>query len=590
MNERRLADLSRGFNQQLVNLLDSLSALSALGNLTTRQGDERFLLKQALAALMSNQDMERCSIFLYDEADEVLSCAAGLDWAEMLRAGAEEPTAAALGTPDAAPRAARLFRRGEGLVGEAAARAAMVHCPSCRDDPRFMHDDTPPAGSLLCMPIVSEAQVLGVLNVFHPQAGFFDLWHEHLLQLFAQSLGRLLVNYRLSQRLHEAVAAKAAEIERQKNFIQSVLDSAPQPMMVIGRDYRILMTNRAARARATALDGNATCYRISHHRDTPCDGHEHPCPLQRVVAEGRSVSVVHEHLDADGQPRLFELQASPLRDAQGAIIGIVESAHDITERAHLEAELQTANARLQEAQRIARIGSWQRDFATDRMTCSTQMAEICGWPAVDRECAFTDFVALIHPDDRQRVQDSYATAVRLKRPFATTHRLLTGDGIISYVKTSSETLYSATGLPLRSQGTLQDVTMQTLAELSLRESEERFRTIADYTFDWEYWEGTRGEILYCSPSCERITGHVVNDFIARPELLYDIIHPDDQHLMAQHRHDVAYVDSGTVTFRIIRRDGSIRWIAHGCRLVLDRDGLSKGRRSSNRDITEYIQS
>lgn len=578
MNERLLASLSLDFNRQIVNLLDSLSALSALGGVTARAGSENALLKQALAALMTNQDMERCSIFLLDDTGEMLTCAAGLDWNEMLH-----------GMDTGPARSPRRFRRDEGIIGEAVGSGALVHCRSCGTDPRFSHDGVPLEGSLLCVPVACEASVLGVLNVFHPQPGFFDFWHEHLLQLFAQSLGRLLVNHRLTQRLHEAVTTQSAEIERQKNFIQSVLDSAPEPMMVIGRDYRILMTNRSARANASAIGRDATCYRISHHRDTPCESHEHPCPLHSVIAEDRTVSVVHEHFDAAGRPRLFELQASPLRDAHGAIIGIIESAHDITEHARLEAALQTANERLQEAQRIARIGSWERDFVTDRMSCSAHMAEICGWPAIDRECDFADFVALIHPDERQGFLDSYATAVRLRRPFETTHRLLTADGITSYVHTSCETLQSAEGLPLRSQGTLQDVTMQTLAELSLRESEERFRTIADYTFDWEYWEGPHGEILYCSPSCEAITGYAVSDFIARPSLIYDIIHPEDRHLMEAHRHDLALVDNSTVTFRILRHDGEVRWIAHGCRQVLGHDGEYKGRRTSNRDVTEFVR-
>jgi PAS domain S-box-containing protein len=580
MNEHLLAGLSLDFNRQIVNLLDSLSALSALGNLRVGQGDESALLKEALAALMSNQDMERCSVFLFDEDEELLTCAAGLDWNEMLRGATDEPA-----TPRRSPRH---FRRGEGVVGEAAARAAMVHCPSCHDDPRFAHDGTVVAGSLLSVPIVFEQRVLGVLNVFHPRPGFFDLWHEHLLQLFAQSLGRLLVNHRLTQRLHDAVTSKSAEIERQRNFVQSVLDSAPEPMMVIGRDYRILMANRSARANAPSIGRDATCYRISHHRDTPCDGNEHPCPLQRVIAGEHAVSVVHEHRDANGQPRLYELQASALHDAHGTIIGIIESSHDITERARLQAELQTANERLQEAQRIARTGSWERDFATDRMSCSAQMAEICGFPAIARECGFADFVQLVHPDDREHFVAGYAMAVRLGRQFESTHRLHTPDGMTTYVRTSCETFLDGAGRPLRSQGTTQDVTMQSLAELSLRESEERFRTIADYTYDWEYWEGLRGEILYCSPSCEKITGYSVNDFVARPALIYDIIHPEDRHLMDAHRHDLGHEDSATVTFRIVRRDGSLRWIAHGCRQVIGRDGEYKGRRTSNRDVTEFV--
>ncbi len=125
---------------------------------------------------------------------------------------------------------------------------------------------------------------------------------------------------------------------------------------------------------------------------------------------------------------------------------------------------------------------------------------------------------------------------------------------------------------------------RTLAKLALEE--EKFHTIADYTYDWEYWQGLNHAMLYISPSCERVTGYSPAEFQVDTELLYRIIHPDDQHLMADHLHDSSYVDVATVDFRIVRRDGEIRWIAHGCRSVYGRDGEFIGRRASNRDITE----
>ncbi len=130
---------------------------------------------------------------------------------------------------------------------------------------------------------------------------------------------------------------------------------------------------------------------------------------------------------------------------------------------------------------------------------------------------------------------------------------------------------------------------QFLATQELAREEEKFHTVADYTYDWEYWEGAGHELLYMSPSCERITGYSPSEFLAGPELLYSIIHPDDAHLMEAHRRDAAHEDNAGADFRIVRRDGEIRWIAHGCRSVFGRDGKFMGRRANNRDITERKQ-
>ena len=65
-------------------------------------------------------------------------------------------------------------------------------------------------------------------------------------------------------------------------------------------------------------------------------------------------------------------------------------------------------------------------------------------------------------------------------------------------------------------------------EEDLRRSEERFRTLADSTYDWESWRAPDGKYLYVSPSCERITGYRREEFMADPSLVARIVHPDDQ--------------------------------------------------------------
>lgn len=121
---------------------------------------------------------------------------------------------------------------------------------------------------------------------------------------------------------------------------------------------------------------------------------------------------------------------------------------------------------------------------------------------------------------------------------------------------------------------------------NLQENEEKFRTVADYTPGWEYWEGLQHEIVYMNPSCEAITGYSRAEFIADPGLLMRVIHPDDRQQAEVHRHDISNQEDGMLNFRVVRRDGGIRWIEHACHPVWGNDGVFKGRRISNRDITE----
>ncbi len=128
------------------------------------------------------------------------------------------------------------------------------------------------------------------------------------------------------------------------------------------------------------------------------------------------------------------------------------------------------------------------------------------------------------------------------------------------------------------------------AQKALRESEERYRTVADYTYDWEYWRAPDGKILYMSPSCERITGYRAGEFIENPDLLDTIVHPDDHYLLEQHK-SLVRQDGGEqrvheADFRILQRDGEVRWIGHTCQAIRRADGTNLGRRATNRDITE----
>lgn len=121
---------------------------------------------------------------------------------------------------------------------------------------------------------------------------------------------------------------------------------------------------------------------------------------------------------------------------------------------------------------------------------------------------------------------------------------------------------------------------------ALRDSEESFRTMADYTYDWEYWLGPDQRMLYVTPSCEQLTGYLQTEFLENPRLLVDIVYPEDKPLMQAYFDNPTHDDMLTATFRILRKDGETRWISHASRIVTWSDGRFMGRRASNHDVTE----
>jgi diguanylate cyclase (GGDEF)-like protein/PAS domain S-box-containing protein len=262
---------------------------------------------------------------------------------------------------------------------------------------------------------------------------------------------------------------------------------------------------------------------------------------------------------------------------------------DISERKVADAEREAALKLLQNIARRVPGVVYQYLMRADGSSCFPFASEAIRdiyrvSPEEVREDASKVF-AVLHPDDHDAVVAAIETSARELKPWQQEYRVKFDDGTVRWLFGNALPEPAPGGSTLW-HGFITDVTESRQLKDALKESELRYRTIADFTADWEYWSLPDGTLRYVSPSCEEVCGYTPQELYADPLLLRRMVHPDDLALFDDHVHQLS--DQGVtepIDYRIRTKHGEERWIAHVCRQVFDADGKSLGRRASNRDDT-----
>jgi PAS domain S-box-containing protein len=181
---------------------------------------------------------------------------------------------------------------------------------------------------------------------------------------------------------------------------------------------------------------------------------------------------------ADGSAIWVNISCQPVVDDDGTVHGLLGLFTDISEHKRMDAERRAAEAQLIRAQRLARIGSWERDIATNRIRLSEETLRMLG-RIEEPPATFAEVLSQIHPMDREKLIEAGKLAASTTGPVTLEFRLSRTDGETRFAHSIIEAIRDDQGVPIIVTGATQDITETVLASQRLRESDDRFRNMAD---------------------------------------------------------------------------------------------------------------
>jgi PAS domain S-box-containing protein len=317
----------------------------------------------------------------------------------------------------------------------------------------------------------------------------------------------------------------------------------------------------------------------------------HPDDLDRCLTTyiysfdaRRSFQMEYRLRRADGEYRWVLDNGTP-RHREGEFAGYIGSCIDITDKRRTEDELRSNQAQLLDSQRLANVGSWDRNVVTGKVGWSDQMYRIFGLPD-ETQPVFLTFLSLVHPKDLGVIKETEKRAIAANTPIVVQYRIIRPDGKVRFIRSICEVVKNEQGAPVRFTGTDQDITEQVEATELLRESEARLKSaermthVGNWIWDIKTNRGSWSEEIL------RILGRP-QDYHPSFEASFQIIAPQDRERVEQWvRNCLAEKKGSLIEVRIVRPSGDVRTVACTSEVLLDEDGSPVRMFGTCQDVTD----
>jgi two-component system, cell cycle sensor histidine kinase and response regulator CckA len=280
---------------------------------------------------------------------------------------------------------------------------------------------------------------------------------------------------------------------------------------------------------------------------------------QLLAGEISSHTMEKRYIRKDGTVFWGRLNRSLVRDHDNLPQYIIAVLEDITERKDVERALRDSEQRLMLAQKAAHLGVCEWDLSTNVFTHSEEYARLYGLAPDHPPLSHEELPKRTHPDDRERMQASIRDALERTHAWDTEYRVLWPDGSVHWLHTKGAVFLDASGRPVRSTGVTLDITERKQAENALRESEERFRNMADTAPVMIWIAGPDKLCTYMNKCSLDFTGHGLEQKIGDAWIAG--IHPEDREwFLAKYSSSFDARQEFQTAFRLRRADGEYRWV------------------------------
>ena len=284
---------------------------------------------------------------------------------------------------------------------------------------------------------------------------------------------------------------------------------------------------------------------------------------QTLAGERRSYQLEKRYFHKLGRVVWVLLGVSLVRTAEGEPSYFISQIQDIGERRNAQEAVARSEARLAEAQHIARIGSWEAEFATGKIAISQELCRLFELDPAIVELKLDQLLARIHPDDRGLIVEANVRAGETNEISNLEYRIVLADGSVRWIHARGEPLWADGGIVGR-RGTSQDITERKEAEQQLAEAERRYRTLVEQLPLATYvrpLDMSRPNI-YVSPQVG-VDARLSRARSGRPTRACSrrIVHPDDRDRVLTMAAELR--ETGTPVrdeYRYVKPDGRTVWV------------------------------
>ena len=373
------------------------------------------------------------------------------------------------------------------------------------------------------------------------------------------------------------------QLKRNEANLRALLDSSSQAVFLLDEDLKVLSFNKEAAADVKKYllkklePGQSMLEYISSSKvDSTIANHERAMKGEKVIFEAGHGEFWHE------------ITYQPVTCEEDHILAVALTIRDISDNKLSLETIKRNELQLARAQQLAKLGSWEYHVKQGMLTWSDGTFAVYKKQKEAFAPSLHNMLALIHPEDREKVKANYQRAIATKSLLNFEHRIILPDGKVANVMEVAEVTCDEDGEVIKLSGTVQDITERKMAEQEVTEAKNLLQTTIENIPEIIFTVDTDLNIIYISPQCKQITGYSEEAFLGEPEHWLKVIYHDDKKpLMQKVLPKILAGKPQEYEMRLVDSSGKLRWLLLRMSPGLDHEGKVMRLYGSASDMTAY---